>query len=433
MTNSIDKKLQNKIIYQVFVRNYKEGTFRAVEKDLPRIKALGADIIYVMPFQIVGMKNRKGSLGSPYAVWDNRSVDPSQGTMEDFVHLADAVHNIGMQIIVDIVFNHTSPDSRLVSDHYDWFCHKPDGSLGNKIGDWKDVADLDYSGRALWNYQIDTLIMWAKYADGFRCDAAFLVPIEIWLAARKSVEKVRPNCLWIAESAGSDFVAECKKNGIAASDENELYRAFDSCYDYDGYGCEIGVLKGEVSLEHYLHLINMQDGKYSENYCRLRYLENHDQPRIAEIISDIHLICNWTAWLYFMKGAVLLYAGQEFCNDHRPSLYDKDPVCFNTGKDISNLMAKLAGIKKLRIFSIGDFEVKAIGFDKNVIFAKYSACTEEPAEKHYAAGIFSTAVRPQELTVDIPDGFYINEINGEKISVINGIMSLKADPVIVVY
>ena len=87
----------------------------------------------------------------------------------------------------------------------------------------------------LWDYQIDTLKMWAKYADGFRCDVAPLVPLDFWLRARQEVESVRPGCLWLAESVEPQFAADARARGIACLSDGELYRAFDVCYEYDSY------------------------------------------------------------------------------------------------------------------------------------------------------------------------------------------------------
>ena len=140
------KSLRNQVLYSIYVRNYsKEGTFAAVQADLDRIKALGTDIIWLLPIHPTGEKNRKGSLGSPYAIRDYRAVNPEFGTLDDFRHLVDAIHARGMKCIIDVVYNHTSPDSWLAENHPEWFYHKPDGSLGNRFGDWWDVADLDYS------------------------------------------------------------------------------------------------------------------------------------------------------------------------------------------------------------------------------------------------------------------------------------------------
>src|SRR5699024_9364880 len=115
------------------------GSFRALVPDLDRIKALGTDIIWLMPIHPIGLKGRKGSLGSPYANRDYRSVNPEYGSLEDFKALAEEIHRRGMKCIIDVVYNHTSPDSLLYEQHPDWFYRRPDGRPGNRVGDWTDV------------------------------------------------------------------------------------------------------------------------------------------------------------------------------------------------------------------------------------------------------------------------------------------------------
>ena len=88
-------KLRNMTLYSIFVRN-DGGTFAAVERDLPRLKALGVDAIWLMPIHPIGTEKRKGSLGSPYAIADYRAVNPEFGTMDDFTHLCDAAHALGL-------------------------------------------------------------------------------------------------------------------------------------------------------------------------------------------------------------------------------------------------------------------------------------------------------------------------------------------------
>ena len=162
---------RNQVIYSVFVRNHTpEGTFEGVRRDLPRIQALGADIIWLLPIHPIGETARKGTLGSPYAISDYRAVNPEYGTLEDFRRLVEEIHALGMKCIIDVVYHHTSPDSLLAREHPHWFYRREDGSFGNKVGDWSDIIDLDYRDRALWEYQIETLCYWAGMVDGFRCD-----------------------------------------------------------------------------------------------------------------------------------------------------------------------------------------------------------------------------------------------------------------------
>ena len=131
MALNTDIQLRNEVIYSIYVRNHTpEGTFRAVIDDLDRIKDLGTDIVWFMPIHPIGIKGKKGSLGCPYANRDYRTVNPEYGTMEDFKALVDAIHEKGMKCIIDVVYNHTSPDSTLVKEHPEFFYRKPDGNMG---------------------------------------------------------------------------------------------------------------------------------------------------------------------------------------------------------------------------------------------------------------------------------------------------------------
>ena len=249
MADNTGKALRTKMIYSVFIRNYsKEGTFEALRQDLDRIRALGTDIIWLMPVHPVGEKHRKGTLGSPYAIRDYRAVNPEFGSMEDFVNLTNDIHEKGMKVIIDVVYNHTSPDSVLAKEHPEWFFHKKDGSFGNKTGDWWDVIDLDYNNRALWDYQIETLKIWARYVDGFRCDVAPMIPIEFWMQARQEIEEVRPGCIWLAESVEPEFILDNRRRGITCASDSEIFRAFDISYEYDVYWDFNRYLTGEEPL-----------------------------------------------------------------------------------------------------------------------------------------------------------------------------------------
>jgi glycosidase len=419
------KGLRNQVMYSVFVRQFSaEGTFEKVTEALPRIRALGADVLWLLPIHPIGAEKRKGALGSPYAIRDYRAVNPEFGTLRDFHTLVDAAHALGMKVIIDVVYNHTSPDSVLAAEHPDWFYHRPDGSFGNRIGEWGDVVDLDYGRPALWAYQIETLTYWARIVDGFRCDVAPLIPLAFWLEARAAVEKVRPGCLWLSETVEPAFTVDNRARGMVSLSDSEIYQAFDLSYEYDIYEDFMRCVRGDGTLRAYTEAINRQEPIYPDNYVKLRFLENHDRPRAAELFPDGRRLRNWTAFLYFQKGMTLLYNGQETGNTFRPSLFDRDPVRWDTGVNIAPLLARLGEIKRRAVFTDSAYHVRDTG--NGILVATHRSRAGR------ALGVFSTLGAAAPAPVEWPDGEAVNRIDGRTLRVENGRLSSDGEPVILI-
>ena len=422
MAISTPKNYRNQLIYSVFVRNYSpEGTFEALRRDLERIRELGTDIIWLMPIHPLGEKARKGTLGSPYAIRDYRAVNPEFGTLEDFRRLVDDIHALGMKCIIDVVYNHTSPDSWLVQNHPEWFYRKADGNFGNKVGDWTDIIDLDYRNRDLWDYQIETLKQWAAIVDGFRCDVAPMVPMEFWMEARRAVEEVRPGCFWLAETVEPGFVAYNRSQGMVCHSDCETFQAFDACYDYDTASEFIGYLTGELSLSRYAEAVTRQETTYPENYLKLRFLENHDRPRAAQLIGDETALKCWMAFLYFQKGITLLYNGQEVGAVHLPSLFDRDTIRWDTGKDYTSLLKKLKQIKADPLFADSSYQVTALPND--VLLAVHERCGSK------LVGIFPVGGKSSLVKPGVADGTYRNLLDDSQVEVHFG-MTACTEPII---
>ena len=416
-----DQTLTHQVIYSVFVRCHTpEGTFRALERDLDRIRALGTDILWLMPIHPIGIEGRKGTLGSPYAIRDYRAVNPEYGTREDFLRLVEAIHARGMKCIIDVVYNHTSPDSVLAHDHPEFFLRDEQGRPTRKVADWWDIVDLDYSVPALWYYQIDTLKQWAAIVDGFRCDVASSVPIEFWERARREVETVRPGCIWLAESVHGAYIREMRRMGAACSTDTDLYRAFDMTYDYDLWPCYEGVLKGETSLRQFTDLLTYQELTYPTGYVKARCVENHDTPRLASYLSDDRQLQNWLAFLYFRRGAAMLYGGTEFACRHQVSLFDKDDNFGDKARDLSDLLRRCKAMKTTLPLT------GAVWYD----------CRVGAAIGHYdgpegtALGVFDLSGSAASIPVDLPDGTYENRLGGT-VTVTDGQLPVESTPVVI--
>jgi glycosidase len=187
---------RNAAIYQINTRQFTtEGTFAAAQEHLQRLKDLGITIIWLMPVHPIGEVNRKGTLGSPYAVKDYYAVNPELGTLDDLKRFVSAAHDLGMYVILDWVANHTAWDCVLVDEHPEWYDRDWKGDFRpTPWWDWPDIIDLDYHQADLRKYMTDALTHWVREADidGYRCDVAGYVPTDFWNNARRELDAIKP-------------------------------------------------------------------------------------------------------------------------------------------------------------------------------------------------------------------------------------------------
>ena len=424
MAQNTDPRLQNQVIYSIYVRAHTpEGTFNSIIPDLDRIKKLGVDIIWFMPIHPIGVKGKKGSMGCPYANRDYRSVNPEYGTIDEFKALCGEIHQRGMKVMIDVVYNHTSPDSVLWETHPEFFYKRPDGTPGNHVGEWSDVIDLDYKVPELWDYQVESLTQWAQIVDGFRCDVASFVPVDFWKRARRAVEEVHPGFIWLAETVHRDFGAYCRSQGMYSARDPEVFEAFDLEYEYDIRLVFDQYLRGETKLSQWTDLLEFQEAVYPVNYNKMRFLENHDQPRIASFVREEGDLVNFTAMLFFLKGTTLLYAGQEWEDDHRPSLFEKELIDRETGHDLTSLIRRLSAIKHDEFSPDDAFFAQAVDRRDTAVMTRLNGSARK-------GGIFSLKSKDAVVEPGIPDGGYENLIDGSIVTVSKGKLRCDGNPII---
>jgi len=425
MSIMTSKDLRNLLFYQVYVRNHsKSGDFNGVINDLKRIEQLGVNVLYFMPIHEIGQKSKKGTLGCPYSIKDYKSINPEYGTIDDFQKLIIEAHKKGMKVMIDIVFNHTSHDSVLRAQNPEYFYKNEDGIISNKVGDWWDIIDLDYtSSRALWSELIDVLLYWNELGvDGFRWDVSSLLPIEFLEEAHERVLDVNPDVIFLSESVHGGFVSHLRNQGFKALSESELYQVFDIAYDYDIQPYFEGYLEGKNSFRRYVEEMKRQEEIYPDNYVKLRNLENHDYGRFAPMVNnDLDKIKNWTSFMFFSKGATMIYAGQERCDNNKPSLFDVDLVNWE-GYDLSGLIKRLSDITNDKIFSYGFYNIRVLDID--VFCAQYSYLGKE------IIGVFNVGLEQGTLNIDILDGKYTNLIDNSDIIIKKGLLELSNKPLI---
>lgn len=339
--------LKNKIIYEIFPRNYsKSGTFNDIYNDLDRIKKLGVDIIWFMPFYPIGNINRKGKYGSPYSIKKYKEISKEFGNFDQFQKIIEKSKDLDMKIIIDIVFNHTSLDSE-ISNNKNWFIMNEKGEYKRKEPDWTDIIDLDIKNEELQKYLIDVLLFWKEIGvDGYRCDVASLISIDFWKKAKREVDSDN-DLIWLAESLEPNYILNLRNKGYNVLSDNELLEVFDITYDYDGYQYLNEYFHGEKDLTDIIDFLKFQQSIYPQKSIKMRFLENHDKPRIANIISSKNRLKNWTLFYMMLPGIPLIYAGQEIKTNIYPSLFEKSSINWNDGDyEFLNFIKKIIIISK---------------------------------------------------------------------------------------
>ncbi|MBW8359748.1 MAG: alpha-glucosidase C-terminal domain-containing protein [Weeksellaceae bacterium] len=308
--------VKNATLYELNVRQFSpEGTFKAVEKQLPRLKKMGIDIIWLMPVQPIGIVNRKGSLGSYYSVKDYLGVNPEFGTEADFRSLVKAIHAQGMYVILDWVANHSSWDNTLATQHPDWYTKSRDGKFqSTPWRDYDDIIDFDYSKPELRKYMTEALKFWVKEydIDGYRCDVASFVPIDFWENARMELDAIKPVFM------------------LAEAEDKELHRkAFDATYNWTLWNIlhQIAINNksaktlGEAYIAEHVSI-------FPKEGIRMNFTDNHDKNSWEgnQYSNFGPALKAATVFTVMMDGMPLVYSGQEAGLDRSLKFFERDPI-----------------------------------------------------------------------------------------------------------
>jgi glycosidase len=312
---------KNAVIYEVNVRQYTpEGTFKAFEANLPRLKELGVDILWIMPIHPIGVVDRKvpagfkTSLGSYYSVKDYKGVNPEFGTEADFKALVTKAHEMGFKVIIDWVANHSSRDNNWITEHPDWYIKDSTGKMITPF-DWTDCAKLNYANQDMRAAMIDAMKYWVINCDidGFRCDVAGEVPVDFWETARMELEKTKPMFM-LAEN--EDHPELCKK-------------AFDANYAWGTCnGTLVNVAKGKDSVQQIIRQVMKVDSILPKNAMQMNFITNHDENSwngtVTEKFGDGGKA--FAVLTYTIPGMPLIYSGQEAGLNKRLQFFVKDTI-----------------------------------------------------------------------------------------------------------
>lgn len=325
--------IANTNVYEVNIRQYTtEGTFNAFAGSLPRLKDMGVEVLWIMPIHPIGKINRKGTLGSYYAIADFTGVNPEFGTAADFANLVNLAHDLGMKVIMDWVANHAAWDNVWTKDHPEYFVRDEAGNFTAPY-DWTDVIQIDHTNTAEQDAMIGAMQYWVTEfdIDGFRADLAHLTPLHFWKKARTAIEPLKPNLFWLAES-----------------EEAAYHEVFDASFTWEWMHCTENYYKGNTGFNALYEVLDRYKNNFPVSAHRLYFTSNHDEntwngtglEKYGDMLKCLIVFsCTW-------NGIPMIYSGDEMPNTKRLMFFDKDTIDWTGQYHLQEFYKTLLSLRK---------------------------------------------------------------------------------------
>lgn len=327
------EKAKDMNIYEVNIRQYTpEGTIDAFIPHIDRLKNMGVDILWIMPVQPIGEKNRKEPLGSYYSIKDYTAINPNFGELKDFKKLVSKAHEHEMIVLLDWVANHTAYDHHWSREHPEYYNLDSAGNLQSPVEDWTDVADLNYDNEDLHQAMINEMKWWISETniDGFRCDVAGMVPNPFW---KKAIDSL--------ESKKDVFM-------LAEWDDPKMHDSgFDMTYGWEFHHLLNDIAKGKANADSVVSYLEKDKERYDSTAFRMYFTSNHDENSwngtVFERMGDAYqALAVLTATV---PGMPLIYSGQEAGLDKRLPFFKKDTIDWSN-LEYEDFYRKLLTLKK---------------------------------------------------------------------------------------
>jgi len=297
---------QDVTLYQVNMRAFsKDGNFKGVMERLDSIKALGANVIYLMPIYPVGQVK---SVNSPYCIKDYLDINTEFGTLEDLRLLVANAHKHNMAVLLDWVANHTSYDHAWTSNK-SWYLQDSAGNIVSPPGmGWNDVAQLNFKNEDMRLAMISAMKYWiyAANVDGYRCDYSDGPPSDFWKQAIDTLRNISTHkLLMMSEGKGP-----------------ALYKAgFDFNFGFNFFGNLKAVFRRNRTVLS-IDSLNVADYEGASNGQQMiRYVTNHDvngsDGTPLELLGGEKGSMAAFVVVAFMKSVPMIYNGQEVGTPYR--------------------------------------------------------------------------------------------------------------------
>ncbi len=362
------------ILYNIFPRLL--GNVKNWYLYVDKAKEMLFNAIYINPIHYTGFS------GSLYAIKDYYAYNPmffdgktEKDKEKQFVEFVNYCHKKGLKVILDLVINHTARDSHLTVEHKNWYKLK-DGKIespgvwaGNKkIVEWGDLAEIDNANspdkKNLWNYWKKLIHHYIENlkVDGFRCDAAYQVPNELWSFLIEYAKSLKPDTLFLAESLGCTI--------------KETIGLVKAGFDYVFNSSKYWDFTEDWCLEQQILL-------YKNKARSISFPESHDTERLyKESNGNIEYIKLRYLFACTFSTGVMMPLGYEYGFEKKTDVIKTTPDDFEEKKiDISDYIKKCNELKfKYRLFS-EDSEIRRITdkYDPVLGFIKIGLTEKEKA------------------------------------------------------
>lgn len=327
-------------VYEIFVDAFTpQGTLSAAAARLNYIKAMGFNVIWLMP--IFDNNFRIDGVGAGYDIVDFYNVAPEFGTNADFRNFINRAHQLGIRVVLDITPNHTSQahpfaaDVRQYREHsryWNFYQHDlvsngnyrpnlPERRSNNGLfvyydGFSEEIINYNWADLDARSYMIDVYKFWVNEmeVDGFRFDV-YWGPArranngngaenEMGIPMREALKHIKPDIWLLAEDSGVGFGTE----RIYADNNGGVDSGYDWPLYFDGFRVGTGLTGNATNMHSKIFNNNFYPGPNSTFF---RFLENHDEWRLALVASSIQQTIPFAATLFTITGIPMVYAGQE--------------------------------------------------------------------------------------------------------------------------
>ncbi len=385
------------VIYQVNTRQFStSGDFKGVIAGLPHIKALGADIVWLMPIHPIGNKYRKGELGSPYAVKDYFAINPEFGNEGDLKALVEEAHKLSLKVIIDWVPNHSAWDNPLVESHPHWYAKDYKGDFRpSPWWDWSDIIEFDYRQAGLREYMIEALRYWVEKfdIDGYRCDVAGYVPNDFWCQAKDALEQIKPVFM------------------LAEWENRDLHeKAFNMTYAWSWNETMHDLAYGRCHLDRLRKYYSWNERSWPHNAYRMTFVSNHDKnawdgtqyEQFGDALEAAIVLS------VLGEGMPLIHNGQEAGETKRLAFFERDPIEWQ-GHPIGELYRALITLKKSKqVLGNGEFGARMIQVPNTVMDKIFSFVRHNGQEKVFVIINFSSESVDVSFSEPLFEGHYVD-------------------------